>query len=86
MALPGRNVTLRPQVIASIAYRDIWGGAASRAELEELLGTVDWRDVVTTAAGIAAISWQHGIEDAEHKPQRARVPRLSSPLRCQAPQ
>jgi hypothetical protein len=60
-------MALRPQVIASIPYRDVWGGTASRAELEELLGTVDWRDVVTTAGGIAAISWQHGIEDAEHR-------------------
>jgi hypothetical protein len=57
---------MRPQVISSIPYSDIWGGEPTRAELEALIANVDWRDVVTTIAGIAAIGWQYGIEDADH--------------------
>jgi hypothetical protein len=57
---------MRPQVISSIPYSDIWGGEPTRAELEELIAKADWRDVVTTIAGIAAIGWQHGIEDDAH--------------------
>ena len=57
---------MRPQVISSIPYSDIWGGEPTRAELEELTARMDWHDVVTTTAGIAAIGWQHGIEDDDH--------------------
>jgi hypothetical protein len=57
---------MRPQVISSIPYSDIWGGEPSRAELEALIAKMDWRDVVTTIAGIAAIGWQQGIEDVDH--------------------
>jgi hypothetical protein len=56
----------RPQVISSIPYSDIWCGAPTRAELEELIAKADWRDVVTTIAGVAAIGRQYGIEDDAH--------------------
>lgn len=60
---------MRPQVISSIPYRDLWGGdGVSREQLEQLIATMDWRDIVTTAAGMSAIGWRNGIEDGDHIP------------------
>ncbi len=60
---------MRPQVICSIPFRDIWGGdGVTQEQLEQMIAAMDWRDVVTTAGGISAIAWRTGIEDDTHIP------------------
>src|SRR5271154_66363 len=56
-----------------ILYSDICGGTSTRAELETLIARLDWKAVVSRAAGIAAISWRHGVEDESHQTQLVKA-------------
>ncbi len=54
-------------LITPILYSDICGTKPSIGDLIEIVRTPEWRLVPSRCIGIAALSWQHGIEDPEHQ-------------------
>ncbi|MGA3038871.1 MAG: hypothetical protein ABSE64_15510 [Vulcanimicrobiaceae bacterium] len=60
--MPSTNVVLTP-----VIYSDIFGEPASLEKLVEFVRVPNWKLVGTRCIGIAALSWQHGIEDPEHQ-------------------
>jgi hypothetical protein len=53
--------------IVPVLYSELFGTKPSRADLTQTIALLDWRSVVTFAAGISSISWQRGVEDIAHQ-------------------
>lgn len=64
--------------IVPLLYSEFFGSVPTRPELEALVRRIEWRTLAMQIVGILSVSWQDGIESAEH--QRALVPEMTKDL------
>ena len=64
--------------LVPLLYSEFFGDVPTRTELEALVQRIEWRTLVMQVVGILSVSWQDGIENAEH--QRALVVEMTKNL------
>ena len=54
-------------LLTPITYSELFGSVPTFGELTDLVCAPEWKLLASRCIGVAAISWQHGIEDPEHQ-------------------